>query len=112
YFFEPRSRGGPSSFPTTAAPFSGLLLRTPFTGFFAERLGPPLTAGFQAPIISPSPVYGASRVWLEPLHPPTSIPMSKNYYAEINLHFPCNSKRSMPVLAVVMEKLAYQFIVQ
>ena len=47
-------------------PFVGQLLRTPFTGFFAQRLGPPLTAGFQTPIISPAPFTGLLVFRLEP----------------------------------------------
>ena len=48
------------------ASFSGLLLRTPFTGFFAQRLGPPLTAGVEVPIISAAPFTRLPVFWLEP----------------------------------------------
>ena len=38
--------------------------------------------------------------------------MSKNYYAEINLHFTWHTKLSMPVLTGRVETLAHQFIRQ
>ena len=41
-------------------------LRAPFTGLFAERLGPPLRAGWMIHPHPPSPVHGAYSTWLEP----------------------------------------------
>jgi putative transposase len=41
-----------------------------------------------------------------------SDPMSKNYYAEINLHLPWHTKLSMPALTGRVETLTHQFIRQ
>src|SRR6266849_6000076 len=85
---HPRAHGGHRSrgSPPLRVPFTGffaqrlgppltgsasrrgsLPLRAPFTGFFAQRLGPPLTAGFQAPIISAAPFTGLPVFRLEPM---------------------------------------------
>jgi hypothetical protein len=61
-------------------------LAAPFTGLFAQRLGPPLTAGCETEKAFHSPVHGASRCVCDPV-------WSERCKSSSGTHSPaCNSK--------------------
>src|SRR5205814_1056056 len=88
--------------------------QAPFTGLPAQRLGPPFTAGsavfeynpprnFRQPRSRGFAPFGFS-------HAHRGSPMSRNFYAEINLHITWHTKSSSPLLVPKVEAVTYHYL--
>ena len=107
-----------------AAPGNGVnalgVLEPDLSGFPPEAVfGPAFTPGWRSAIVSQSsacvegPFTGVLAVRASAKRTRTpAVPMSRNYYSEINLHLTWHTKDSLPLLSDEVEPLAHRYVKQ